>query len=52
MSSFTKLQVGFFSKLCKNLYLLIAVFSYFHGFGEEPRNPQESIREKNHHLQT
>ena len=42
---------------CSNLFFLDCSFldSYFHGFSEEPVNPQESIREKTHlvtiHLQ-
>ena len=40
---------GFFGKLLrKSIFMDSYFFSYFHGFVEEPRNPQESTREKTH----
>ena len=45
----------FLKALQKSIFVDCCFFSYFHGFGEEPLNPQESIREKTHlvriHLQ-
>ena len=45
----------FLKTLQKSIFVDCCFFSYFHGFGEEPLNPQESIREKTHlvriHLQ-
>ena len=46
---------AFLRTLQKSVFVDCCFFSYFHGFGKEQLNPQESIREKNHlvriHLQ-
>ena len=48
-TSISKLQTGVFLKAFrKSNFLDSCVFSYFHGFGQEPLNPQESISEKTH----
>ena len=48
-TSFSKMQTGVFLKAFrKSNFLDSCVFSYFHGFGQEPLNPQESISEKTH----
>ena len=40
----------FFKTLQKSIFVNCCFCSYFHGFGEEPLDPQESISEKTHHF--
>ena len=42
----------FLKTLQESIFADICFFSYFHGFAEEPLNPQESIREKTHLVTT